>query len=174
MPEPHVPAPQSDAAEPESAGAATNRETDPDHGQTAIGYGPPSPAPNPAPSPAPAPASRTDVASAHPVVGDYRKPGGSVAGHVVALVAGVPVSLLMGALMMGALLDGRLPGMFTLLLGGSSTAGCVLAITGMCATPRRHRGAALALTLIPAGLIVAGFALIVFFVGVLLGYGNPN
>lgn len=88
--------------------------------------------------------------------------------HIIALIAGVPVALLMLGWVASALLWGDPPSLTSLLLGGSATGGCVLAVRGMRSRPRRHRTAALILTVVPAlvvGLFVVLFAVLVTVLG---------
>lgn len=81
--------------------------------------------------------------------------GPSATAHIAALILGAPVVLLMGFIMASALAYGHPMGSLAFLLGASSGTGCYLAVTGMRTRPRRHRGAAMALTIVPA--IVVGF-----------------
>lgn len=107
------------------------------------------------------------------ITGPAVTPAAGRAGYVVALVAGIPVALLMGVLALGSLLDGSLPGAFVLGLGGSATTGIVFAVKDLQAGTRHRRTAALLLTLIPAGLLGLIVGLLVFVLA-MLGFGNPN
>lgn len=104
-------------------------------------------------------------------VGDGNCNAGGVVAHLIALIAGLPVAGFMLLWVFGSLAFGDYPGMFPLLLGSSSTLGCVLAVLGMRARPRTHRVAALVLTVIPASIFVLLAGLLALFV---LAMGNTN
>lgn len=101
-------------------------------------------------------------------------PQSGKAGYVVALIAGIPVTLLMGLWVLASLLDGSLPGMVTLALGGAAATGTVFAIQDLSTGTRGRRTAALLLTLIPAGLLALMFGFLFLVVALVLGGGNPN
>lgn len=97
--------------------------------------------------------------------------GPSATAHVISLLLGIPVAALMYFLLAGAVVfDSALPTL-PLMMAASSTAGCVLAVTGMRARPRRHRALALVLTILPATVVGFFVALVMVFAWAL---GNPN
>lgn len=105
-----------------------------------------------------------------PHLDTYARPGrgDSAFAHVLALIVGVPTMLITFPL---AMLGG---GLLAPVLFVPATIGVYLAITGMWARPRRHRVAALTLTVIPGLLLVVAGGALMLFVLVFLGGGNPN
>ncbi|WP_107705830.1 hypothetical protein [Nocardioides allogilvus] len=86
----------------------------------------------------------------------------TVAGYVVALSFGVPMTLLMLTLTVRGLLgdNWELTALgLSVTLGTSAAIGSALAVIGMQSRPRRFRTAALLLTTLPALAAVAGTAL---------------
>lgn len=98
--------------------------------------------------------------------------GHRVGGYVVALVAGIPVALLMTYFALDTVVAGEMPGPLTLLMAASSWTGSGLAIAGMRARPRRFRAAALLLTLPSAVVLAAGIALFIFLIVALISGGT--
>ena len=93
--------------------------------------------------------------------------------YLVSLTVGVPTVLL---LVLGAFDDAfdAAFGVGTLGLAMSSALGCALAVAGLRSGARRLRVAALVLTLVPAGVILAHVGFVIAFVVLILGSGNPN
>lgn len=98
--------------------------------------------------------------------------GRGVGGYVIALVAGIPIALLMAYSAVDTMLSGGMPGLLTVLMGASSTAGSIVAVVGMRARPRRFRNTALWLTLPSALLFVAGVSLLILLVVALISGGT--
>lgn len=104
------------------------------------------------------------------VPGEATTAPGSKAPHLFALATGIP-AVPMAAVVLSTLAPSF--GFVGMLLAASAAVGCVFAIKGMRARPRRHGLLALALTVVP-GLITVlacGFLVLMFL---LLGGGNPN
>lgn len=104
--------------------------------------------------------------------GPHPADGPGVAGFVVALLTGVPVALMTTYWLLGSLIDGTLPGIFSLLLWATSSTGSVLALVGMRSRPRRFKKTALLLTIPTAVVFVVGVVLLVALVVVLAAGGT--
>lgn len=95
---------------------------------------------------------------------------GSRAPHVFALATGI-TTVPMAAVVLATLAPSL--GLVGLLLSACAAAGCVFAVKGMRAEPRRHGLLALALTVVPGlvTVLACGFLVLMFL---MLGGGNPN
>ncbi|QIK76140.1 hypothetical protein [Nocardioides piscis] len=93
--------------------------------------------------------------------------------YLISLAVGVPAVVLMVLLAFDDTYGAAL-GAGTLVLAMSSALGCAFAVAGLRSQTRRFRVAALVLTLVPAGVMVAYVGFLIAFVVLVLGSGNPN
>lgn len=110
-------------------------------------------------SPHPSPVNPAAEPEAQTLVDVPTGPG--VGWYVVALLAGIPVFVMMGWFALDTIRAGHLPGVITLAMVAASGAGSVVTVVGMRSRPRRFRALALLMTL-PAAIILGGA--VTFFV----------